>query len=157
MIFRTSVLVAAALILSAACAHRPAQRAGGEYPRLDARQNSFLEALSARDLERTTGYFAADASVHVANMPTLRGRDAIGGFYGNVFRFLRESSSVPEMIEMSASEDLAYSTGAVANAFDSPDGRVEFTGKYILVWKRVAGEWLIAHYGISNDQPASDR
>jgi ketosteroid isomerase-like protein len=153
MLFRTTAIAAIALTLGTACAHQPSLHTESEHQRLEARQTSFFEVLSARDLERTTEHFAADATVHIANMPALSGRDAIGRFYGNVFRFIRESTTVPEMIEMSQSGDLAYSTGTVSNAFDSADGRVEYSGKYLLIWKRVSGEWLIAHYGISNDHP----
>jgi ketosteroid isomerase-like protein len=157
MFSRITAMASAALIVSTACAHQPTLQTEGEYRRLEARQNSFLEGLSSRDLERTTGHFSDDATLHVANMPALHGREAIGRFYGNVFRFMRESTAVPEMIEMSRSGDLAYSTGKVSNAFESEEGRIRYSGKYLLVWKRVAGEWLIAHYGISNDHPEPSR
>jgi ketosteroid isomerase-like protein len=151
MFFRATAVAAVALILITSCAHQPATQS--EHQRLQARQNGFLEGMSARDLDRTVPYFAEDATLHIANMPSVRGREAIGRFYGNVFRFMRESTAVPEMMAMSVSADLAYAHGTVMNTFGGAEGRVEYSGKYLLVWKRVAGEWLIAHYGVSNDHP----
>jgi uncharacterized protein (TIGR02246 family) len=115
------------------------------------RQWSFMAAIAARDLEATLAHFADDAVLHVAGMPALEGRDAIRSFYGNVFRFLSASQATPSVLRVAAGGDVAFGTGSVANAFEGLQGRREFAGKYLLVWERRAGEWLVAVYALSSD------
>jgi ketosteroid isomerase-like protein len=115
------------------------------------RQSDFLAALRARDADRTASHFADDAVLHVAERPAIRGRAAIREFYGNVFRFLSSSASTPPHVSVSQSGDMAYTTGAVANVFAGQQGQLQFTGKYLLVWERRAGEWFIVAYTLSSD------
>lgn len=145
------------VLLGSACAHSPSPTATGEQEALQQRERDFLAALGARDLERTTAYFAEDAALHVANMPPLQGRSAIAQFYGNVFRFLRVSEAVPERLHVSSSTDLAYSAGRVTNVFEGAEGRAEYAGKYLLVWEKRAGEWTIVFYSISSNQAEARR
>lgn len=144
------VLTALAIAAIAACGPRPVD---SESERLAAREASFLEALSARDADAVASHFAEDAWLHVANMPARQGADAIHQFYGNVFRFLSASAPVTETVRISSSGDMAYSIGRVANTFEGPQGRMEYAGKYLLVWEKRDGEWRIAVYSLSNDQP----
>lgn len=154
---RTIALAAAALLVGAACAHRPATLDDAERQRLEQRQTDFLAALSARDLDRTIAHFADDAVLHVANMPPIEGRSAIHQFYGNVFRFLSATEPQPEMIRISRGADMAYSPGSVTNVFEGEQGPVEHTGKYLLVWERRDGDWSIAVYSISSNQADPSR
>jgi ketosteroid isomerase-like protein len=154
---RLVLIAMLAVALVTACAHRPGTGSAPDDEGLRQRQSDFLAALSARDLERTAALFAEDAVIHVADMPPLQGRDAIRRFYGNVFRFLSESASTPGPLRVSASADMAYGTGRVTNVFDAEQGRVEYTGKYLLVWERRGSEWWVAFYGLSSDRPGTSR
>jgi ketosteroid isomerase-like protein len=102
-------------------------------------------------------HFAADAVLHVPNMPPVAGEGAIRQFYGNVFRFLRASTPTVESARVAASGDVAYSVGSVANVFEGPQGAVEYAGKFSLVWENRAGEWSIVLYTISKNQPDPGR
>jgi ketosteroid isomerase-like protein len=157
MPLRAPAIALLALVLAGACAHRPPVSAAAERAALETRQAAFLTALAARDAERTAAHFADDAVLHVAGMPPIRGRAAIHRFYGNVFRFMRASSSTPELLRMSHGADMAFSTGRVTNVFDGADGPVEHAGKFLLVWEKRGGEWAIAVYGISSDRPDANR
>jgi uncharacterized protein (TIGR02246 family) len=157
MRLRAIAIVAMSLVLSSACAHAPAGTAAAERDRLEQRQSSFLAALAARDAERTSAHFAADAVLHVAGMPPVQGRDAIRAFYGNVFRFIAASRATPELLQVSASADLAYTTGSVVNTFQAEQGPVEFAGKYLLVWEQRARDWVIVVYSLSSNQPDAGR
>jgi uncharacterized protein (TIGR02246 family) len=157
MHLRTVVLLALVAVFAAACAHRPPVVAGAEREELQRRESGFLAALGARDAERTAAYFAEDGVLHVAGMPTLRGRGAIRQFYGNVVRFLSASASTPEAVRVGSGADMAYSTGRVTNVFAGEQGPVEYAGKYLLVWERRGGEWSIAAYSVSSDRPETSR
>jgi hypothetical protein len=95
--------------------------------------------------------------VQVAGMPPVRGREGVRRFYGNVFRFLRESSATPEALRATANGDIAYGFGAVRNVFDGAGGRSEYDGKYLVAWERRDGEWLVSAYSVSSNQPESGR
>jgi ketosteroid isomerase-like protein len=152
-----SVIAAVSVLLATACAHSPARNAQVERETLQQRQDAFLTALAARDLEQTVTHFAEDAVLHIANLPPVQGRGAIQRFYGNVFRFLSASQPTAETIRVSDSADLAYSVGRVTNVFQGEQGPVEYTGKFLLVWERRAGEWVVAVYSLSNDRPEASR
>jgi ketosteroid isomerase-like protein len=136
------------LVLVSACAHTPAADRGG----LQQRQESFLGALAAKELDSAVGHFAPDAVIHIANLPPVQGREAIGRLYGNIFRFLRASEYTPEVMRISRSGDLAYSSGGVTTVFDGERGPVEYPGKYLLVWEKRAGAWIVVAYSISNNR-----
>jgi ketosteroid isomerase-like protein len=56
------------------------------------------------------------------------------------------------MVRTSSARDMGFSMGRVTGVFTGKDGRVEYAGKYLLVWQRRGDEWLIATYSISNNQ-----
>jgi ketosteroid isomerase-like protein len=153
----TRLIIAAGIVVAGACAHRPATSIDAEQDRVEQRQTAFLAALAARDADGVAVHFAPDAVLHVANMPAIHGREAIGTFYGNVFRFMAASQATPETPRVAANGDMAWSAGRVVNAFQSPQGTTEFTGKYLLVWERREAEWQIVVYAVSNDADAGSR
>jgi ketosteroid isomerase-like protein len=145
------------LLLCSSCARPPSFDAANEQQDLQRREVEFPSTLGARDLEQTTAHFAEDAALHVADMPPVHGREAIAKVYGNLFRFLSSSSGTPELMRMSSSGDLTYSTGTVENVFGAKPQATRYSGKYLLVWERRAGEWVIVLYGVSNNRSETSR
>jgi ketosteroid isomerase-like protein len=90
--------------------------------------------------------------MHVAGRPPVAGRAAIRQFYGTMFTFIAASRVTPDTLLVSGSEDMAYSIGRSENEFKGAQGPASHAGKYLIVWQRQAGEWLIAAYSISSDQ-----
>lgn len=157
----STAIAAVGLLLATSCAHQPpiAATAAAAHPAtaaLEERQAEFFAALAARDADRVAALFSDDAVLHVANMPPVEGRAAIRQFYGRMFGFLSASSATAETTQVSESGDMAVSIGRSANEFRGPEGPVEYAGKYVLVWRRLAGDWRIVLYGISSNQPAAD-
>jgi len=156
------LLFTAALILAlgSGCAITPATEpapgavpeTAAEFQRLGQRQDAFLAALSAKDLEQVLAHFDDDALVHIANMPPIRGRDAISQLYGNVFRFLRSAEYRPDFIRASNYGEMAYSAGSVTTVFNGQEGPVEYAGKFLLVWAQRNDEWFAVAYSISNNR-----
>jgi uncharacterized protein (TIGR02246 family) len=153
MLMRPALVVAVLLLAGGCVESRPQSPPpmDAERARLDQRQDEFFAAVAARDSNRTAALFAEDAVLHVANMPAVEGREAIRQFYENMFGFLSASSAVPEATRMSASADLAYTVGRTVNEFRRPHGAVEFAGKFVLLWQRSGGEWMITLYGVSSN------
>jgi len=149
-------ILAFVLVLAAGCAH-----AGGAAARatalLDQRDAAFRAAAADRDTERLASFFTDDATLHVAGMPAIRGREAIGRFYENVHRFLASTSATPESHRIAASADLAYSTGSTRNEFRSPDGTASYTGKYATVWVWRDANWYVSLHSLSSDRSDPSR
>jgi uncharacterized protein (TIGR02246 family) len=122
------------------------------HPGPEQRQAEFFAAIADRDADRTASFFADDAVLQVANMPPVEGREAIRGFYGNLFGFLSASSATPERLEVAASGDMAWSIGESRSTFRRPDGELSYTGKYALVWRKQDGAWRVALYAISSNE-----
>ena len=152
--------LAAALLAGsvvAGCASEEEDTEGEARRALEARQTAFLSAMADRDAEVVAELFAPDAVVHVAGMPPLQGREGIRRFYGNVFEFLEASRVMPAALHVSAAGDMAWGHGETRNEFRGPEGPVAYGGKYLMVWRKVEGDWLIAAYGISSDQEQPGR
>jgi ketosteroid isomerase-like protein len=147
---RFSILLV--ILLAAACAHQPADTSWSR-PLLEARQAEFFAAVSARDADWIADLFAEAAELHVANMPPVVGRNAIRQFYGRLFEFLSASTAEPSATRVSASGDMAYSTGRTTNEFRGADGPISYAGKYVLVWERREDDWRVVLYAISANQP----
>ncbi|CAN5728203.1 hypothetical protein BH23GEM11_BH23GEM11_04530 [soil metagenome] len=129
----------------------PGGRLGAEQEgqaELEARERAFLAALSARDAEAAAAHFTDEGMLHIANMPTIEGRPAIRQFYGNVFRSMQASDAEPDRMRLSSGSDMAWTSGRVSNAFDSDEGPVAYSGRYLLVWERRGGEWFIVVYSL---------
>jgi hypothetical protein len=37
--------------------------------------------------------------------------------------------------------------------FETPDGPVEDMGKYLVIWRKIDGEWFVAAIAVSSDAP----
>lgn len=153
--FRAAGVLAFSVVMSVGCA-----RSGPPPGSLDAvaaleglreARASFLGAMAAKDAPAVAAHFADDAVLHVADMPAIRGRVAIGGFYENMFRFLLASEATPGSLRMSSAGEMAFDEGTVMNAFRSEDGPVEYAGKYLLVWEKRDGAWKVVVYAVSSD------
>jgi uncharacterized protein (TIGR02246 family) len=151
--------VAIALVFSLAATSFAAEtdRPAKAVEALAERQDAFLAAMEAKDAERAGALFAGDAILHIANRPALQGRTAIQQFYATMFGFLSASQATPELMEIAACGDMAYAIGSVANEFRGPQGATKHLGKYLLVWRKLEGEWRIAVYSVSSNEPAAPR
>jgi uncharacterized protein (TIGR02246 family) len=146
-----------ALLLAGACAHQTPARAEVERGRQELRQDEYFAALAAGDAERVARLHAEDAVLHIANMPPIQGREAIRRFYQTMFGFLTASEITPESTRISSDGEMAWSAGRTSNEFRGPDGPMRYAGKFLLVWERRQGEWMVVFYGISGNEPTPGR
>jgi ketosteroid isomerase-like protein len=59
-----------------------------------------------------------------------------------------------EFRQMARSGDLAYETGVNCMVFRTPNGDVLAMGKYLIVWKKIDGQWYVATLGFTSDAAA---
>jgi ketosteroid isomerase-like protein len=102
-------------------------------------QQRFLRMFAANDLQGIGDCYTEDAQMLVANMDAIRGRAAIRA----VFKFTAARGHTLEFQtqELDLSGDTAIEVGSYLRR--RADGSLFDRGKYIVIWKRVAGEWKI--------------
>ena len=116
-------------------------------------------ATAQRDLDGMMAIYAIDAEELLPDIPPIVGRDAIRKFYRNVIkqfpRFAHQFES--QKIIVSESGDLAVVCGSCRFMPDAlrPD-EVQF-GKFIGVWRRQGGDWLLQMNISNSDQPPSSQ
>jgi uncharacterized protein (TIGR02246 family) len=150
-----SLLPAATLALLAACAPPP------EAPDLAAEEQTirdldrrFVEAVGSIDTMSIANVYAADGYFMPPNAPRIDGRDAIRSAWAGMLQGSNFSLTLrPTEIVVAQSADIAYDIGTYSLGMDGPEGRIEDEGKYVVVWKKVNGEWKIVADIINSSKP----
>lgn len=142
------------LLLLSACAPRVDIEA--ETSALRARSEGVIAAEVAQNADAAVAFYAEDAIVQPAGGPQLRGRDAVRGMYSEVFGSgaVKQFESIPTLIEVAASGDIGYEYGVNRFTLTTPGGDMLDVGKYLVVWKKIDGEWYAAVLSYNSDTPA---
>jgi uncharacterized protein (TIGR02246 family) len=121
-----------------------------------ARSKAVSAAESAKDTQGAVAFYADDAIVQAPGAPQLQGRDAITALYSQLFAdtTFKGISSTISNITVSQSGDLAYEIGINRMVYRSPKGDLLDIGKYLIVWKKIKGDWYISAIAFSSDAPA---
>ncbi|MBI1895701.1 MAG: DUF4440 domain-containing protein [Acidobacteria bacterium] len=155
MKLRTLLLVLCVLGLSGACSREPAVNVAAEETAIRDADTAWSNAASAKQLEQTISYYAADASVHPPNAPMATGKESIRKFWEQLFN--APGSSIrwqPAKTVVAKSGDLAYSQGTYDLTMNDPQGNpVTDRGKYVVAWKKEGGAWKAAEDIFNSDLP----
>lgn len=107
----------------------------------------YMDSLNASDLEAVLATFLDDATVTLAGAETVRGRDAISGFYASHFAH-HAFHRVLHIDDVEARDDLAvvrsHTTGTIT-PLDSASA-LEVVSRELFVLLRGADGWRIRHY-----------
>ena len=106
----------------------------------------FMEAIKSKDVETLVNQYTEECRVMPSNMPLIEGRENIRAMWTGTF----ESGSMNLQLKTVSAE--AFGTTAIEEGkyeVVSPDGQVVDNGKYIVIWKKVNGKWLL-HQDIFN-------
>lgn len=116
-------------------------------------------AIATRDLEQVVSFYAEDAVLMPAAVPTIDDKAAIREEWDNVLAIpdFENESSLTRM-EISGRGDLAYTSGTYVATMRGEDGaQIREPGKWLTVWKRGRdGEWLIVMDIYNTDVPPPD-
>ena len=139
--FLLRVLLAACLI-TAGCG-RSVDIASERQALLNA-DRAFAAAAAAGELDRVFSFWADNAIIYPAGMPTVRGKDAIR-------QFVAENRAQPgfsikwEPLEAVVAQDgsLGYTVGDYEVTIDGPDGnQLTRRGRYLQTWQKdEVGAW----------------
>ena len=114
----------------------------------------WMEAFSTRDIDAMTAFYSEDAVLLPPNAPAIFGRDAIGATIQEMFA--AGLAIELEDLEIEVVGNLGYKAGRYRTRGE--DGSLVDRGKYIEIWSKPDGRWVI-HRDIWNSsvQPAIDQ
>jgi uncharacterized protein (TIGR02246 family) len=135
-------VVAAVAVGSLGCSRTPTVDIRAEEEAIRRLDQQWQAAVDARDVAAAAAFFASDAVLMPANGPMIVGREGIEVWFSEWLPVPEiDNSFQPDRIEVAASGDLAYDRGSYRFVMETPEGRTEDVGKYVVVWKKIDGEW----------------
>lgn len=141
-----SCAVALALTASAA----PAQESGARAA-IEANNKQFSALVAKGDAAGVAAMYTTNAEVFPPNAAVVRGRAEIEKTWQSLF-----ASGIAGIAlttnEVESAGDLAVETGAYE--IKGKDGKSLDRGKFIVVWKRTGGKWLLHRDIWNTSQPA---
>ncbi|MGW8180018.1 MAG: YybH family protein, partial [bacterium] len=124
-----------------------------EKAALTDRGSALLAAEAARDLEAVMTYWSDEATLQVNGTPQINGKDAVREVMRGMLTSFKEFGGSTTHIELSASGDMAYEYGINRVVLPGEETELLAMGKYLVVWKRIGGTWLISALSVTNDDP----
>jgi ketosteroid isomerase-like protein len=105
---------------------------------VEAANESFIERFVAGDMRGVSQLYTEDACVIAPGTPRACGREAIAAFWSGSRKNTKGVALDTGSVESAG--DLAYEDGTVHLV--ATDGK-ESSARYVVVWKRVGGRWLM--------------
>ena len=134
------------LLAGALHAQGPSARAA-----VEAGNKQFSASLAKQDAAAVAALYTADAEAFPPNADVVRGRAAIQKMWQSVMDSGIATATLTT-VHVESSGDLAYETGGYE--MKTKDGKVADHGKYVVVWKRAAGKWMLHRDIWNTNQPA---
>jgi ketosteroid isomerase-like protein len=115
----------------------------------------WLELIRAKDSAGIAQLYAEDGAVMPANEPAGRGREAIAQWWGRSMQMPGyDLTFETDQLLVSASGDMALDRGTYRFKATPPEGAIDDAGKFVVVWKKVGGDWKVAADIFNSDKPA---
>jgi uncharacterized protein (TIGR02246 family) len=114
------------------------------------------QLMASRDAAGIASLYAEDGAVMPPNTPIGQGRAAIQQFWASLMGTPGFGLTIlPERILVSSSGDMALDRGTYRLTI-APNGTTQTdTGKYVVVWRKIGGEWKAAADIFNSDLQAS--
>lgn len=113
--------------------------------------DKFSERFAARDAAGVANLYTATARLFPPGAEPLEGTEAIRGFWAEALKMGMTGIQI-DVAEVEDLGDTAIESGAYTLTL--PDGSRADHGKYLVMWKRVSGEWKL-HRDIWNTSMAA--
>lgn len=115
----------------------------------------WLELIRAKDAAAIAQLYAEDGVVMPPNEPAARGREAIAQWWGRSMQMPGfDLTFETDQLLVSASADMALDRGTYRFKAAPPEGAIDDNGKFVVVWKKVGGDWKVAADIFNSDRPA---
>ena len=129
---------------------------GADEQAIRGQVDHWLQLVKAKDAAAIAALYTEDGAVMPPNGPIGKGRGAVQQTWASMMATPRfDLTFTPEQIIVSSSGDMALDRGTY-NLKIAPGGTAQTdTGKYVVVWRKIGGEWKAAADIFNSDLPAS--
>jgi uncharacterized protein (TIGR02246 family) len=151
-----ALLMATLLALAVTACGGPAPSADADMKAIKAVNDTWNKAYNAGDGAAVAALYADDAVLSVPGTAPLRGQGAISAYYlKDAPTFAASGVTVADdaASDVGQSGDLAWQWGTYRNT--SKEGTVIETGKYLTVFERRGGKWMIVRDIWNSDRGAA--
>ncbi|MGD9810260.1 MAG: SgcJ/EcaC family oxidoreductase [Sphingobium sp.] len=130
--------------------------AGADERAIRGQVDQWHKLIKAKDAAGIAGLYTEDGAVMPPNSPIGKGHSAIQQTWASMLKIPGfDLTIIPEQIVVSSSGDMALDRGTYRLTV-TPDGTTQTdTGKYVVVWRKVGGDWKAAADIFNSDIPAS--
>ena len=116
----------------------------------------WLQLVKAKDAAGIADLYTEDGAVMPPNAPISKGRKAIQQTWESMMQTPGfDLTFVPEQIIVSSSGDMALDRGTYSLTIAPNGAKQTDTGKYVVVWRKIGGEWKAAADILNSDLPAN--
>ena len=128
----------------------------GDEQAIRAHVDHWLQLVKAKDASGIAELYAEDGAVMPPNAPIGKGHAAIGQAWASMMRTPGfDLTFNPEQIVISSSGDMALDRGTYTLTV-APAGTTQTdTGKYVVVWRKIGGDWKALADIFNSNLPAS--
>ena len=119
---------------------------------IEAANKKFAAAFAKQDAAGVAAAYSPDANAFPPNAAIIKGRAGIQKMWQDVISSGIASVSLTTT-EVESAGNIAYESGAYE--MKTKDGKVADRGKYVVVWKKVNGQWMLHRDIWSTDMPAA--
>jgi uncharacterized protein (TIGR02246 family) len=129
---------------------------GADEQAIRGQVDHWLRLVKAKDAAAIAALYTEDGAVMPSNAPIGKGRGAIQQTWASMMATPGfDLTFTPEQIVVSSSGDMALDRGTYRLSV-APGGTAQTdTGKYVVVWRKIGGEWKAAADIFNSDLPAS--
>lgn len=110
-------------------------------------EEQWTVGFMSNDADKILELYAADAVSMSSDKPTLTGiqkiRESIESMLSDTALIFKTYKYYIDVVEISASGDLAYVRGNDEITMKTKNGTVQDKGRYIDIWKKIDGKWKI--------------
>ena len=123
---------------------------------IHAQVDRWLQLVKAKDAAAIAQLYTEDGAVMPPNAPIGKGRAAIQQAWASMMATPGfDLTFSPEQIVISSSGDMALDRGTYALKV-APAGTPQTdSGKYVVVWRKIGGDWKAAADIFNSDRPAN--
>lgn len=116
----------------------------------------WLQLIRAKDAAAIAQLYAEDGAVMPTNEKAALGRESIEQWWNSSMQMPGyDLTFETDQLLVSQAGDMALDRGTYRFAATPPGGAIDDSGKYVVVWRKVDGEWKVAADIFNSDGPAA--
>jgi uncharacterized protein (TIGR02246 family) len=154
-IARWSVVLSSLSLIACAGPAKPTVDIAAEERAIHRLTDSIAGLEVKRDLEAVLSFYAPDAILQIPGVPSLVGREAARPVVKEFFALpFTDEVMKDRTVVVAASGDLAYDIGVDNLITKTATGQTVETGKSIIIYRKIGGEWKVVANSYSTDAAA---